>query len=253
MLETALLSTHSPARAHAVRVSLPAIVALHGAVLAGFIAASSLHDGEPPEPVTPIVFGTFGTPPPKGDGGPRPVPVAMHASHVPAPETPRLDRIPDAMPQAHETAADAAVPLDGSVSGDGESGGESGGTTPGSRDGVDGGDGSVDRPGTHVAGDADEPLVPGGAVTFPVLVHRVEPEYPRAAVQARSQGVVVLEAVITDRGDVAEVRILRSANPLLDDAAVRAVRQWAYRPATLAGRGVRVRLSVTVTFSIPSA
>jgi TonB family protein len=59
--------------------------------------------------------------------------------------------------------------------------------------------------------------------------------------------------VITGRGEVEDVRVLRSANPLLDDAAVRAVRQWTYRPATLAGRGVRVRLSVTVTFSIPSA
>ena len=51
MLETAILSSRSAARAHAVRVSLPAIVALHGAVLAGFIVASAWHDGEPPEPV----------------------------------------------------------------------------------------------------------------------------------------------------------------------------------------------------------
>jgi len=48
------------------------------------------------------------------------------------------------------------------------------------------------------------------------------------------------------------VRVLRSANPLLDEAAVRAVRQWTYRPALLNGRPVRVRLTVTVKFSMPA-
>jgi len=247
MLETAILSTRSPARARAVRVSLPAIVALHGAVLAAFIAASALRVDEPTEPITPIVFGTFGAPPPKGDGGPRPVRVSVRASHAPAPQTPRIDRIPDTVPATRDATSGLAASADGLASEDGTGKG----TQPGSEDGVDGG---VDEhPGTLVPGATDEPLIPGGAVSFPVLVHRVEPEYPRAAVQARSQGVVVLEAVITGRGEVEDVRVLRSANPLLDDAAVRAVRQWTYRPATLAGHGVRVRLSVTVTFSIPSA
>jgi protein TonB len=98
----------------------------------------------------------------------------------------------------------------------------------------------------------DEPLVPGGEVSYPVLVHRVEPDYPRAAIATRSEGVVILEAIITASGAVEEVSLLKSANPLLDEAAARAVRQWSYRPATLNGRAVRVRLTVTVTFAIPA-
>jgi TonB family protein len=62
--------------------------------------------------------------------------------------------------------------------------------------------------------------------------------------------MVILEAVITTAGDVREIRVLRSANPLLDEAAVRAVRRWRYRPATLNGRAVPVYLTVTVTFGI---
>ena len=54
--------------------------------------------------------------------------------------------------------------------------------------------------------------------------------------------------MITAGGAVDDVRILRSANPLLDAAAERAVRQWRYRPATLNGRAVSVYLTVTVTF-----
>jgi protein TonB len=120
--------------------------------------------------------------------------------------------------------------------------GDPGGVDGGERDVLDLGD-----PG------GDQPLVPGGDVTSPSLVRRVEPEYPRAAIRTRSEGVVILEAVITTSGDVDEVRVLKSANALLDDAAMRAVRQWTYRPATLGGRAVRVRLTVTVRFSIPAA
>ena len=64
--------------------------------------------------------------------------------------------------------------------------------------------------------------------------------------------MVILEAVITAGGAVDDVRILRSANPLLDAAAERAVRQWRYKPATLNGRAVSVYLTVTVTFGLRS-
>jgi protein TonB len=78
----------------------------------------------------------------------------------------------------------------------------------------------------------------------------VEPQYPEAARKARMEGVVILEAIITDQGSVEDVRVLKSVNPLLDASAVRAVQQWKYKPATLNGRAVRVYLTVTVTFRL---
>ena len=68
--------------------------------------------------------------------------------------------------------------------------------------------------------------------------------------KARMEGVIILEAIITADGNVEDVRVLKSVNPLLDASAVRAVQQWKYKPATLNGRSVRVYLTVTVTFRL---
>jgi len=96
----------------------------------------------------------------------------------------------------------------------------------------------------------DGPFVPGGDVKAPVLLHRVEPGYPELGRKLRQEGVVTLEAVITAEGTVEEIRVAGSAHPLLDEAALRAVRQWRYRPGTLNGRPVRVILTVTVNFQL---
>jgi protein TonB len=88
-------------------------------------------------------------------------------------------------------------------------------------------------------------------VTPPVLVQRVEPVYPEAARRARAEGQVLVEAVISDRGEVQDPRIVRPvANALLNDAALRAVSQWRYRPAIVRGKPVRVFVTVTVTFRL---
>jgi|TARA_Y100000031_G_C7944646_1_gene258686 protein TonB len=62
-------------------------------------------------------------------------------------------------------------------------------------------------------------------------------------------GVVILEAVIGPDGRVRDVRVLRSA-PLLDRAAIAAVRQWEYTPTLLNGVPVPVVMTVTVTFTL---
>ena len=66
---------------------------------------------------------------------------------------------------------------------------------------------------------ADEPLRVGGDVKAPQLTNRVEPSYPEAARKARMEGVVILEAIITANGNVEDVKVLKSVNPLLDAAA----------------------------------
>jgi periplasmic protein TonB len=97
---------------------------------------------------------------------------------------------------------------------------------------------------------AEEPLRVGGEVKEPIEISRVKPQYPEAARKARMQGVVILEAIITKDGNVESVRVLRGLNPLLDNAAMRAVQQWKYKPATFNGRAVPVYLTVTVTFTL---
>ena len=62
-------------------------------------------------------------------------------------------------------------------------------------------------------------------------------------------GVVILEAVIGPDGRVTDVKVLRSV-PLLDDAAIIAVRQWEYTPTRLNGSPVPVIMPVTVNFQL---
>jgi protein TonB len=64
------------------------------------------------------------------------------------------------------------------------------------------------------------------------------------------EGVVILQAVINRSGLIEELTLERSAHPLLDEAAIRAVKQWIYRPATLDGRPMKVYFTVTVNFHI---
>ena len=96
---------------------------------------------------------------------------------------------------------------------------------------------------------ARAPVRVGGELKAPALVEPVAPEYPPIAVQARVQGVVILEAVVDLYGRVEDVRVLRSI-PLLDKAAITAVRQWRYSPLLLNGAPERFVLTVTVSFSL---
>jgi TonB family protein len=93
------------------------------------------------------------------------------------------------------------------------------------------------------------PVRVGGNVTAPTQVRKVDPVYPEEAKAARVQGVVILEATISDQGRVDSVRVLRSI-PLLDQAAIDAVRQWEYTPTLLNGLPVPVIMTTTVLFRL---
>jgi protein TonB len=89
----------------------------------------------------------------------------------------------------------------------------------------------------------------GGEIKEPTKLKNVAPVYPDAAKQARVQGVVILECTIGPRGDVADVKVLRGI-PLLDQAAIDAVKQWVYTPTLLNGVAVPVIMTVTVNFKL---
>jgi periplasmic protein TonB len=95
------------------------------------------------------------------------------------------------------------------------------------------------------------PIRPGGDVRLPEKVFHVAPRYPDLARAGRVQGLVILEAVIDERGTVTQIRVLRSV-PLLDHAAIEAVRQWRYTPTLLNGTPVPVIMTITCRFSLSS-
>jgi TonB family protein len=83
----------------------------------------------------------------------------------------------------------------------------------------------------------------------PSRVVYVAPVYPITARAARKDGLVIIEATIDEQGNVTDTRLLRSI-PLLDEAALVAVRQWKFSPTLLNGTPVPIVMTVTVNFTL---
>jgi protein TonB len=94
---------------------------------------------------------------------------------------------------------------------------------------------------------ATMPLRVGGNISAPAKVRDVKPVYPADAQAAKVQGVVIVEATIGTDGSVVDARVLRSI-PMLDQAAIDAVKQWQFTPTLLNGAAVPVIMTVTVNF-----
>ena len=94
-----------------------------------------------------------------------------------------------------------------------------------------------------------EPVRVGGRVMAPRVVKRVEPVYPVLAKQSRTQGAVILEAVLTEDGKVANLKLV-SGHPLLVQSAMEAARQWQYEPTYLNDTPARVIMNITVIFTL---
>jgi TonB family protein len=90
----------------------------------------------------------------------------------------------------------------------------------------------------------------GGDVKAPILTHRVEPIYTVEARRARISGIVIVEVVIDKNGRVKDAMVLKGLPFGLDQAAIDAVRQWEFRPATLNGEPVDVIFNLTINFRL---
>ena len=89
------------------------------------------------------------------------------------------------------------------------------------------------------------PVRTGGTMVAPKKIKHVSPIYPPRALVANVQGSVIVEATVGTDGKVTSARVLRSV-PLLDQAALDAVRQWEFTP------GMAFIVSVTVNFKLPA-
>ncbi len=221
-------------------------VLVHAALAAGLIAVPLLRDTALPEPAGDSVQAFFATPlelAPPPPPPPPPAPAARPAVKAQAPPVERSDRFVAPV----ETPA-VIFPEEGIDFG--FEGGEAGGVEGGVPGGVVGG---------VIGGLPEAPPAPplrpvrvGGRVQEPRKLKAVPPIYPDAAVASRIEGVVVLECLISPQGRVAEVKVLRGV-PLLEEAAVDAVRQWIYTPTLMDGVPVPVLMTVTVRFDLRGA
>lgn len=90
-----------------------------------------------------------------------------------------------------------------------------------------------------------------GQVIPPLKVlKRADAVYTPAAKEARIEGTVILRVLVGRTGEVEDVEILKGLPKGLSDAAVTAVRQWRFEPATADGKPVPARMTLTVNFSL---
>jgi protein TonB len=94
-----------------------------------------------------------------------------------------------------------------------------------------------------------EPLRVGGTIKPPVKTRDVKPVYPPDAQMAGVQGVVIVQATIDTIGRVHSASVIKSI-PLLDEAALTAVRQWEFQPVLVNGLPTPVVMTVTVNFVV---
>jgi protein TonB len=109
---------------------------------------------------------------------------------------------------------------------------------------------SSGRPSVTVARPVPKaPIRLSGGVMEGLLINKTLPVYPRIAVEVRSEGTVVLQATISKAGTIENLRAV-SGQPMLQQAAIDAVKTWRYRPYLLGGEPVEVETTVNVIFTL---
>jgi protein TonB len=129
--------------------------------------------------------------------------------------------------------------------------GTSGGVGTGTGTGTGPGTGSGLGPGSG-GGTGGGVYRPGSGVTLPTKLREVKPAYTSDAMRAKVQGTVLLQCVVRPDGTVGDVEIVKSLDPVfgLDQEAVKAARQWLFRPGTRFGEAVPVLITIELTFTL---
>ena len=129
--------------------------------------------------------------------------------------------------------------------------GSGGGAGSGSGTGIGQGRGSGLGPGEG-GGTGGGVYHPGGLVSTPVPLREVKPQYTAEAMRAKVQGTVWLQCVVMPDGSVGDVKITKSLDSVfgLDGEAIKAARQWRFRPGTRQGEPVPVLVTIELTFTL---
>ena len=181
---------------------------------------------------------------------PPPPPAAAQIVHV-KPQAHLMDAgklmAPKVIPKDVKIIKEDAEPDMGAM---GTTGGVPGGVAGGSMGGVLGGviggmGGAPPPPKPKPTG----PIRVGGNVQAARILNRVQPVYPPLARQTRIAGTVRLHAIISKDGTIQQLEVM-SGHPLLQQAALDAVRQWRYQPTLLNGDPVEVDTTIDVIFSL---
>jgi len=91
---------------------------------------------------------------------------------------------------------------------------------------------------------------PSKDVTMPTVVRQVKADYPESAKKERVQGSVMLSVVVKKDGTVGDVTVKKPLHPELDEAAIKVMKQWEFRPGTKDGKAANIAVDVEMTFNL---
>ena len=232
-------------------------IAIHASLLAVLLFLVGLHPEELASKAPPIrtdlVYLQHSGPGGGGGGNPAPAPPkpmqipphdspAIPAMVVTAPIEPPKPLIDASVQTSMATMLQASGTNLQAPPGPG-GGGRGSGAGPGAGPGVGPGNGGNQGGGPRRLGDG---------VTAPVLIKEVKPNYTNAAVLARLSGSAVVEAVVLADGSVGDVKIVGSLDKVygLDLEALKAARQWKFKPGTFEGKAVDVIVRIILDFNL---
>ena len=149
----------------------------------------------------------------------------------------------ESLPGAIEAPPGPPTPSLGSGSGGGAGTGQGTGIGPGRGSGLGDGFGGGTGGGAYR---------PGNGVMLPVVIREVKPQYTSDAMRAKVQGSVTIQAIVRTDGTVGDVSVVRSLDSTfgLDEEAIKAARQWRFRPGTRFGEPVPVIITIELMFTL---
>jgi bla regulator protein blaR1 len=98
--------------------------------------------------------------------------------------------------------------------------------------------------------DPDQPVRPGGRVIPPRVKKEVKPQYSERAKQQKIEGEVLMECVVKADGTVGDIKVVKSLDPDLDQAAIDAAKLWEFEPGTRDGKPVAVIVTIAMSFTL---
>jgi len=183
------------------------------------------------------------------------VPVTKLPVLEPSRQTPTTEPIQQLIIPA-ENLASARESLPGAIDGPpaptlSQGPGSRGGAGSGPGGGIGSGDGIGYGPGTD-RGTGGRAHQPGNDVSMPRLLSDVRPRYTSDAMRARVQGAVLIGCIVNTKGEVTDVKVLRSLDATfgLDQEAMVAARQWRFLPGRRRGEPVPVVVSIELVFTL---
>jgi len=255
MFDTALIESANLQRRSGTWITTILSMVLHTLAVGGLFVAGYMYEEKNKVIETRIeAFLVAGEPAPPPPPPPPPATSSTPQNVKPKVETPipiqdsfvtptEIQKLPDVEIEESESteAVEGGIPggVEGGVAGGvvgGVVGGVIGGTLGGQLGGVLGGTGNA--------------LRVGGSVKAPVPIQRVEPGYTESARRERTEGVVILEAIIDTDGNVHDVSVLKALPNGLDEEAIKAVRQWKFKPGTKDDKPVPVIFTLTIKFRL---